>query len=159
MPIDTTPPFGLATIPSAFGLELRPGKTSYRVGEELSLTVTPERNCKLTLLSVDSQNNTTVLYPNRMEKEPSLRGGRTTFLPGTDGKMRFTLLGGPGVQKVVAMCSEEWSLLGSLFRSDDKDRAVFPSLGNETSATQLIGAQIQSGRKFGHATTTFMLTP
>src|SRR5208283_2068952 len=115
--------------------------------EELTLTVTPEHNGKLALVSSDAQNNTTVLYPNRLESEPSLRAGRTSFVPGTDGKMRFTLLGGPGVQSVVALCGEEWSLLGSLFKSSDADRAVYPTVGSDMNIAQLITAQLQSGRK------------
>jgi Domain of unknown function (DUF4384) len=153
------PPFGLGSIPSAFVLDLHAMKPSYRVGEELTLSVTPERNCKLTLLSLDTQNNATVLYPNRLESEPSLRAGRTSFLPGTDGKMRFTLLGSPGVQSVVALCGEEWTLLGSLFKSSDTDRAVYPTVGSDTNIAQLITAQLQSGRKLAHATTSFVLTP
>jgi uncharacterized protein DUF4384 len=153
-------PFGLAGVQSAFALELRPAKASYRVGEELTMTVTPERDCKLTLLSIDAQNNATVLYPNRLEKEPSLRAGRTSFLPGTDGKMKLTLMGNPGVQTLVAMCGEEWSLMGtlsSLFRSSD--RAVYPTVSGQTEITQAITAQLQSGRKLSHVTTTFLLTP
>ncbi|UYO54590.1 DUF4384 domain-containing protein [Rhodopseudomonas palustris] len=151
-------PFGLTNWPSAFVLDLRSMKPVYKVGEELMLTVTPERSCKLTLFSIDAQNNATILYPNRLESPPSLSAGRTTFLPGTDGKMRFTLLGSPGVQKVVALCGEEWSL-ASLFRSGDADRAVYPTVSTEASIADLITAQFKSGRKLAHATASFVLTP
>jgi hypothetical protein len=159
-PVRPTPSLlGLNSTPSAFGLEVRTAKPSYRMGEDLALTVTPERNCKLTLLSVDAQNNAVVLYPNRLEKEPGLRAGQTTFLPGTDGKMKFTLMGLPGPQSVVAVCGEEWSLIGSinnLFRSDD--RSVYPTVNNQVDIAKVISAQLKSGRKIAHASATFLLT-
>lgn len=150
---------GLNGTPSAFGLELRTAKASYRVGEELALTVTPERNCKLTLLSVDAQNNATVLYPNRLEKEVSLLAGRTSFLPGTDAKMKLSLMGQPGQQTVVAVCGEEWSLAGSisnLLKSDD--RSVYPTVNSQVDVGQVIAAQLKSGRKVAHTSATFLLT-
>jgi hypothetical protein len=150
---------GLNGTPSAFGLELRTAKASYRVGEELALTVTPERNCKLTLLSVDAQNNATVLYPNRLEKEVSLLAGRTSFLPGTDAKMKLSLMGQPGQQTVVAICGEEWSLAGSisnLLKSDD--RSVYPTVNSQVDVGQVIAAQLKSGRKVAHTSATFLLT-
>jgi hypothetical protein len=153
-------PFGLSGVQSAFTLDVRPARASYRVGEELTMTVTPERDCKLTLVSLDAQNNATLLYPNRLEKEPSLRAGRTSFLPGTDGKMKLTLMGNPGVHQLVALCGEEWSLmgaLGSLFRSSD--RAVYPTASSPTEITQAISSQLQSGRKVSHTTTSFVLAP
>ncbi|MCK1389027.1 DUF4384 domain-containing protein [Bradyrhizobium sp. 21] len=149
---------GLSGMPSAFGLEVRTAKESYRMGEDLALTLTSERNCKLTLLSVDAQNNAAVLYPNRLEKEPGLRAGQTTFLPGTDGKMKFTLMGQPGPQSVIAICGEEWSLMGSvnnLFRSDD--RSIYPSVNNQVDIAQVISAQLKSGRKIAHSSVSFLL--
>ncbi|MCK1386636.1 DUF4384 domain-containing protein [Bradyrhizobium sp. 21] len=150
---------GLSGSPSSFGLQLRTTKASYRMGDELALTVTPERSCKLTLLSVDAQNNATVLYPNRLEKELSLRAGQTSFLPGSDAKAKLALMGQPGLQTVVAVCSEEWSLAGSignLFKFDD--RSIYPTLNNQVNVGQAIAAQLKSGRKVAYTSATFLLT-
>jgi hypothetical protein len=157
---DATAPFGLAAQPSAFGLDLRPMKTSYRSGDSLSLTVTPERDCKLTLLSVDQKHGAAVLYPNRLQSEPLLHAGRTSFLPEAESNLKFTLLGSEGPQRLVALCTEDWSLAETMNAlSQPSDRPDYANVTSEAAVTDAIAAQVQAGRKLAYAATTFFITP
>ena len=137
-PVMIVPPFGLGKVPSAFGLDLRTTKTTYRVGEELALTVTPERNCKLTLVSVDRAEQRYGPLSEPVESEPALGAGRTAFLPGTVPRCGSRSWAGRACKRSLRCVGESW--VASLFHSDT-DRAVFPSVGNETNATQLIAAR------------------
>jgi hypothetical protein len=151
-------PAPIATMPSAFGLDVRTSKTSYRIGEELSVLVTPERNCKLTLINVAPSGQATVLYPNREQQDVSLTAGRTAFLPGADGKIRLSILGPAGNQNLVAFCKEQQTLFGALFNFND--RSVYPTLGTASDLAQLVAQHVQPGAKdVARAVISFAVTP
>ncbi|BBK41856.1 hypothetical protein STVA_18760 [Allostella vacuolata] len=140
-PAPTNPPAPAAATPSAasaFGLDVRTSKFAYRVGEELSLLVTPEKNCNLTLVGIDPENRATVLFPNALEQEVRLDAGRARFLPGSDSRVRLSIMGPPGRHTLHALCRPRETVLGGLF---DFTRAVYPMVGSGADFAQLLESQ------------------
>lgn len=129
--------------PSTFGLDLRLEKNHYRLGEHLALTIAAERDCTLTLVNVSAtQNEAVVLYPNQAVTQVRLQAGRQTWLPGADSSVRLSVLGPPGAQTLMAVCTEEsTSLLGNL--SQYAQRAVYPQLNPQQWASLQAAAQQQ----------------
>lgn len=132
-----------AAQPDDFGLDLRLEKDHYRPGEHLALTIAAERDCTLTLVNIsETRNEAVVLYPNQAVAQVRLQAGRQTWLPGADSPVRLSVLGPPGGQTLMAVCTEESaSLLGNL--SQYAQRSVYPQLNHQQWAALQAAAQQQ----------------
>ena len=132
-----------AAQPSSFGLDLRLEQDQYRQGEHLALTIAAERDCTLTLVNIsETRNEAVVLYPNEAVPQVRLQAGRQTWLPGADSPVRLSVLGPPGGQTLMAVCTEESvSLLGNL--SQYAQRSVYPQLNHQQWVTLQAAAQQQ----------------
>jgi hypothetical protein len=124
-PTPTPPPaWTLPALSSAFGLSVRTGTDKYAAGAPMSLQVTPEKSCTLSLISYDPNGVVSVLYPNSIVKSTRLTKGSTTFLPTAGARERLTASGTPGVHTLVAICSEDAGFFSNIFRSGGSDRAT-----------------------------------
>ncbi len=111
-----------------FGLQMALGKQAYAIGEPLTLTVVAEKDCKLTLISVDGAGAATVLFPNAAQQETELTAGRVRFLPGAGSKVQYLIAGSSGEQAIVGLCVEEQpDLFTVLF---GRSRAAVPVLSD-----------------------------
>ncbi|MGE0255650.1 MAG: DUF4384 domain-containing protein [Alphaproteobacteria bacterium] len=116
----------LAQPQSGFKLQLVLQSAQYKVGEAMAMTVTAEKDCRLTLISVDEAGGATVLFPNKLQEDNMLRAGRTRFLPGNDANVEYQVAGATGTQTMVALCTEDQpGFLESLF---GRTRAAQPVL-------------------------------
>ncbi len=98
----------VASAPDTFNLQMLVDRTEYRVGDRMSVTLTADRDCSLTLVNIEQgQNQATVLYPNRVVESVRLRAGQATVLPGADSALQLAVLGPAGPQTLVGLCSEE----------------------------------------------------
>lgn len=107
-------PVALPAMQSDFLISLATTKTSYASDESMTVTVTPEKRCRLSLLNINPQGQYQVIYPHTLEGELVLAGGRTTVLPGADNEFSLKATGS-GRNHLVALCSEKKGLLGTLF--------------------------------------------
>ena len=86
-----------------FNVELQTDKSKYRIGDYLTLRMTGEEGCYITVLNWDQKGKLTVLFPNQYESNNFVRSGKIhTFptpqdgfdfiLPGPIGRERFKLI-------------------------------------------------------------------
>lgn len=109
-----------------FALTLQTDRSDYRPGDTMTVTLTAERDCILTLVNVEpAQHSATVLYPNRVIETVRLRAGQATVLPGADSTLQLDVLGPPGKQTLHAVCTEDPKAVG-IAVSGLPLRAVYP---------------------------------
>lgn len=86
-----------------FNVELQTGKSTYRIGDYLTLRMKAKENCYIMVLNWDKTGKLTVLFPNQYDSNNFVRGDQTrTFptpqsdfdfiLPGPAGRERFKLI-------------------------------------------------------------------
>lgn len=107
MPAPATNAAQIAQPPSGFKLQLILQSAQYRLGEAMAMTVTAEKDCRLTLISVDEGGGATVLFPNKLQEDNLLRAGKTRFLPGNEAGVEYRVAGTAGTQTMVALCTED----------------------------------------------------
>ena len=90
----------------SFHLTLFSDKSVYKVKEHAVFKVKTEVDCFLTLINVDKKNKTTVIFPNKFQKDNFLPAGKELNFPGPSAGFKF-LLRDPGVEKVIATCSQD----------------------------------------------------
>ena len=91
-----------------FGLDLALDKASYRIGDTVSLRLKADRDCSLTVVNInESRGEAVVLYPNREVAEVMLYAGETMRLPGPGSVVQLEVLGPPGPQTMIALCTED----------------------------------------------------
>ena len=132
-----------------FGLQLALHRDGYAVGEALTLTAVAERDCSLTLVSIDEGGEATVLVPNRLEKRPELTAGTVRFLPGTGSAVEYRV-SGAGRQALVGFCAavpEKPGFWAQLFGKSRGATAVLGTSGVDALLAEL--AQL-SGEELAH---------
>ena len=76
-------------------------RPSFKRGETIKLTITPPKDCRLTLINVDKAGQSCLLFPHpKLPDEPLKAGQSITFPP--KGALR---LDEPGEETFVAMCN------------------------------------------------------
>ena len=124
---------------SGFGLQLALHRREYAVGEALTLTAVAERDCALTLLSIDASGESTVLVPNRLEKRPELKAGTVRFMPGAGSAVEYRV-SGAGRQALVGLCAaapEKPGFFAQLFGKSRGAAAVLGSSGVDALVAEL----------------------
>lgn len=122
-----------------FGLQLALHRDGYAVGEALTLTAVAERDCALTLVSIDEGGEATVLVPNRLEKRPELTAGAVRFLPGTGSAVEYRV-SGAGKQALVGFCAaapEKPGFWAQLFGKSRGAAAVLGTSGIDALLAEL----------------------
>ncbi len=131
-----------------FELQMQTDRPEYRLGDRMTVTLTAERDCSLTLVNIEqAQNSATVLYPNRVIETVRLRAGQPTALPGADSALQLAVLGPAGPQTLVAVCTED-SRPALVDVSGLPLRAVYPvlSAGQWSALQQTVQHQPRTGR-------------
>ncbi len=111
--------FSFAKLPEAPSLKITANKRRYRKGEKITLSITSNRPCKLTLINVDKKNNSCLLFPNPHLPDRSIEAGQTFLFPppGPTGTLR---LNSPGDETFIAMCNASPTAQRSLRRKTTK---------------------------------------
>ncbi|MBT7098988.1 DUF4384 domain-containing protein [Candidatus Poribacteria bacterium] len=76
-----------------------------RIGDTLTLTLTPTSDCYLILLNLSTDGSLNVLYPNGFVEGNHVRAGDTVTIPGPDWKMRAYGPAGIEIVKAIATTS------------------------------------------------------
>ena len=109
-----------------FELTLSTDRENYRIGEKVSLRLTSERECALTVVNVnEAANEAVILYPNSIVEEIRLPAGETVRLPGADASVELLALGPAGKQTLTARCSADGMQSLPQFAATDT-RGVYP---------------------------------
>ena len=103
---------GVLVVPAApvvppaqtFPLLLATDKTTYRVGETITLAVTPSRACHLTVSSTGAKG-TQVLFPSVALPNAQVAAGQAVMVSGTP--VQSVVAGAPGAQVITALCTSE----------------------------------------------------
>jgi hypothetical protein len=94
------------TVPAdqPFPLLLAADKASYRIGERVTLAVTPLAPCNLTVLEFNTVGQTRTLYPVPGAPNP-LTPAQALFVSGGPSPVTLPMAGPPGIEQVVAFCT------------------------------------------------------
>ena len=79
-------------------------KASYRIGEKVTIAVTPLAPCNLTVLEFNTLGQTRTLYPAPGAPNP-LTPAQALFVSGGPSPMALQMAGPPGIEQVVAFCA------------------------------------------------------
>ena len=140
-------PTGTAWPPAAYGLRVATDKSVYRMGEAVSVYASTPVPCYLTLVNIGSSGQARVLLPNAHQPQNLIPAGETVVFPVAGMNLQLTPMGPPGMETVVAVCS-------------DDDRPVIPSAmaGTATRDLTVVGSGSSAIRPVGQATVAFAVT-
>ncbi len=88
-------------MPSSEKLAIFLQKKGFKVGDALQLTITSSQDCRLTLINIDDDNDSCVLYPSSEFGDKVLKGGEPFKFP-PRGQLKFAE---KGKEKVIAVCN------------------------------------------------------
>jgi hypothetical protein len=111
-----------------FDLAVFPIEEDFKVGAPLTLTVKPELDCFLTLINVDQQHRTTVLFPNKFNQNNKVLAGQELKVPGDKVGGFQLIFRDPGKETVIAKCNASGNRFPGI--EHDFDQAAFTTFGN-----------------------------
>ena len=94
------------TVPAdqPFPLLMAADKANYRIGEKVTIAVTPLAPCNLTVLEFNTLGQTRTLYPAPGAPNP-LTPAQALFVSGGPSPMALQMAGPPGIEQIVAFCA------------------------------------------------------
>jgi hypothetical protein len=118
------------SIPMAGTLAIYTAKQNYRVGDSIRLFIEPQRDCRLTLINIDNDNDSCVMFPHpELDDKPIAGGSRYIFPP--KGSLKFSEA---GVETVIAVCNFSKAAIAAELRDTSKVSC---------DKTQLVNAEIR----------------
>ncbi|HSM42411.1 MAG TPA: DUF4384 domain-containing protein, partial [Afifellaceae bacterium] len=101
-------------------------KARYRLGDKPVFTVSTNRDCHLTLVNVDGRGVGTVIFPNRFDRDNSIRANRAFPFPAANAAFDFAFTEA-GTETVIAICDTSGNALIGV--KHDFDASAFTDLG------------------------------
>lgn len=89
------------SVPAQSHLTVYTDKPAYKVGEGMQIFVEPRHDCRLTLISIDDDHDSCVLYPFPGLDDVVIRGGTQYVFP-PQGSLRTSE---PGLETILAICN------------------------------------------------------
>ena len=123
------------SIPTASTLAIYTEDKDYRVGDAIRLFIEPQRQCRLTLINIDDDGDSCVMFPHpELDDEPIAAGSTFVFPP--KGSLRFSE---SGVETVIAVCNFSKAAIEAELRdtskvSCDKTQRVYAEAKIEDAA-------------------------
>jgi mono/diheme cytochrome c family protein len=111
-----------------FDLALYPNESTFKVGAELTFSVQAELACFLTLINVDQQGRTTILFPNRFNQNNRIEAGRTYQVPSSEIGGFKLIFRDPGKETVIGKCNATSNELHGV--EHDFDQSAFTTFGS-----------------------------
>ena len=106
-------------------LKISSPKTSYRLGDKMSITISSNTECYLTVLDFSTSGNANILFPNAHQTNNLLPANHKITIP--NHKFDIKISGETGVEQLWAVCKIENT--PPFTPSYDFSRSVFYSLG------------------------------
>ncbi len=91
----------------AFPLLLAVDKSAYKIGERVTLAVTPLQACYLTVLDLTTSGAIRVVFPNKVTPNNSVAANQTVLVAGGISPVSLLATGPAGNEQVVAICSTD----------------------------------------------------
>ena len=101
-------------------------KSRFSLGDKPVFTVRTDRDCRLTLINVDSSGVGTVIYPNRFDQNNAISGNRDFQYPAADAAFDFAF-SETGTETVIAICDTKGDALEKVIH--DFNTRAFTDLG------------------------------
>jgi hypothetical protein len=80
---------------------------TYRIGDTITLSVSPRKSAYITVLNVGSSGRVAVIYPNHFQRERQVKGGTTVRIPGKNAKWNIKISGPTGVDLIKIIASKK----------------------------------------------------
>ena len=122
-------------IPITSTLAIYTDNKSYSVGDAIKLFIEPQRQCRLTLINIDDDGDSCVMFPHpNLDDKPIAAGSTYVFPP--KGSLRFSEA---GVETVIAVCNFSRAAIDAELRdtskvSCDKSQLVYAEAKIEEDA-------------------------
>jgi len=122
-------------IPTTSTLAIYTEDRDYRVGDAIRLFIEPQRQCRLTLINIDDDGDSCVMFPHPdLDDKPIAAGSTFVFPP--KGSLRFSEV---GVETVIAVCNFSRAAINAELRdtskvSCDKSQLVYAGTKIEDDA-------------------------
>jgi hypothetical protein len=101
---------------------------TYRPGETMTLKVTMDQDCYVTIYNIDSQGRVTLLFPNRFQTENHLKAGKAYLIPPPEASWELRVEGEPGTEAIQAIATLEPL---DLCTQDAFAKSAFPTLSGD----------------------------
>jgi hypothetical protein len=133
------------SVPAQSHLTVYTDKPSYKLGEGLQIYVEPRHDCRLTLISIDDDHDSCVLYPFPGLEDIVIKGGTQYVFP-PQGSLRTSE---PGLETILAICNGGQKAIETHTRDTSKvscaadhkpiSKAHYEAVVNETLVLDLNG--------------------
>ncbi|WP_179166018.1 DUF4384 domain-containing protein [Azospirillum agricola] len=151
VPADAAPPAG-------FRLTVGTDRAVYRVGEAAVVTVTAEKDCRLTLLDIGTSGKVHILFPNRFQPDNQLKAGQTVRVSGEGTPVDFRVGGPEGAEALIGVCRADGQpVVGTPMNYEQ--HAFVPYGDAKALAKDLSASLRQPSALLGHAATSFLIAP
>ena len=115
-------------VPSTAKLSIYTEKNDFNVGDSVKLEISSTESCRLTLLNIDDDNDSCVLYPSEQFGDKPLSAGHSyTFPPA--GRLRFAEA---GTETIIAICNYSQKAIDAQLR-DTNSVSCYNSTEGATS--------------------------
>jgi hypothetical protein len=105
-------------------------RPSYRVGENIVISVRSNQSCYLTLYDISTQGEVTQIFPNQYASNNFIEANYTYPIPDQDDTFDFEITGPGGTERVRAVCTlENVNLVDS---SKVDSTTAYPRIRQET---------------------------
>lgn len=121
---DATPP--AITSETPLDITLYADRTRYTPGDTLQITVRPNVDCHLTVISIDISGHGTVIFPNDFVTGNLANAQLNLDIPGADAGYRFRVKE-KGRERIVALCTRTAGIVDGI--RHDFERQRFQELG------------------------------
>jgi hypothetical protein len=86
---------------------VRTDRPAYRVGEKVRISVTAQRDCRLTLVSVGASGNAVQLFPDPLHPDdPVVRPGQWIEIPSPRSPLEIVARAPAGIEGIIAVCRD-----------------------------------------------------
>ncbi len=133
--------------------------SSFRIGDPVTINVRPQHDAYITVLNVGTSGRTTILFPNRMQRESRVRAGQVLTLGGPGAGYSIAPQGPTGIELVEVVATSRPLTLPELNQLTGQPSASpFLSMGRSAEevtrdlAMQVTGPQAMAAGPNGMAT-------
>jgi hypothetical protein len=121
---------------STFGLAVNVDRGAggvYEDGEKMTIYVSPEINCYVAVINVNTSGECILLFPNDHERDNFVSGGQSRQIPGPEPRGYDLVVGPPfGIETIKVIASAKPFPVNSLV---ENSKSVFPALTKGLSDT------------------------
>lgn len=116
-------------------------KEEYKVGDELSLFFTADKECYLYLIDIGTSGKAHILFPNKFQKANKAEKGRIYVLPPKGSKFMFKVQGPEGTNYIKAIATQK--PIEALKEGETPKDGPFAELADPAATFKDIGVELK----------------